>query len=76
MVNGFEKIYFVYGGEYESSESKRILPQHYVEFGPFYSYEDANECWQKNMMLNLTNFLYKLHIDVYDTGLGQSYEVA
>lgn len=76
MVNGFEKIYFVYGGEYEDLESKRILTEKYVEFGPFYSYEDAYECWKENMMINLTNFLYKLKIDVYNTGLGQSHEVS
>lgn len=69
-MNNFEKIFFVYGGEFKDFTFKKADPDKYVEFGPFYSYEDAYSSWKKNSWLNVDNALFKLSIDVYDTCKG------
>lgn len=66
-VTSLDKIYFVYGGQSEDFTFKTMKDENYVEFGPFYCYEDAFDSWKNNSWLNVDNALYRLLIDEYDT---------
>ncbi len=58
----WEEIYFVNGGEYISMDFLSVKPGKSLMFGPFYTYQDAYDCWKSNMWLNVDNALYRLTI--------------
>jgi hypothetical protein len=57
-----QEIYFVTGGEHMSMDFIAVKPGKSIMFGPFYTYQDAYDCWKDNMWLNVDNALYRLTI--------------
>lgn len=62
----FDQIYWVYGGEWKDFSFSRGDESTYVEYGPFYSYQDAYDTWKEKMWLNVDNALYRLLINELD----------
>lgn len=62
----FDKIYWVYGGEWNDFTFTRGSEESYVEYGPFYTYEEAYNEWKAKMWLNVDNALYRLLINELD----------
>jgi hypothetical protein len=62
----FDKIYSVAGGEFKDMTFTHVHEHTYVDYTPFYTYEEAYAVWKEKMWLNVDNALYRLFIDELD----------